>query len=220
MGAEGDEPLGFLPLRPPQNPLHCTAQVVIPHAMEYPAKIGERQLMRLQKRLLAGMRIRPVKGPAARHASHAEQVRFLCLAAIDLDPGLVPVHLAFLPPPITLRNEDVGLSQAQFLLAQPHVTPHRRFPNVDFGVLRLQPAPDPMRGVPLLPWRLPVRFQHLLDKRRNRRQLGLVPLRNLPRRRKRISDCVPHHPPMNTELPRHSFDRPHAVLILSSHLLK
>jgi hypothetical protein len=47
-------------------------------------------------------------------------------------------------------------------LAQPHVTPHRRFPNVDLGVLRLQPAPDPMRGVPLLPWRLPVRFHYAL----------------------------------------------------------
>ena len=87
-------------------------------------------------------------------------------------------------------------------------------------MLRLQPAPDAMRCVPLLPRRLPVGFQHLLDPRHNRPQLGLVPFRDFARRRNRIADRFPHHPPVHTELPRHPFDRPYAVLILPAHLLE
>jgi hypothetical protein len=48
-----------------------------------------------QKRLLTGVRIRPVKRPGAGHAPQAEYVGFDQLP-VDLRVSLIPVHLPFL----------------------------------------------------------------------------------------------------------------------------
>jgi hypothetical protein len=61
---------------------------------KHAAKIGKRQLMRFQKRLLIGVRISPMKGAAAGHAAQAKHVR-LARLAVELDPAFVPIHLRF-----------------------------------------------------------------------------------------------------------------------------
>src|SRR5579885_3546642 len=219
MRPERNKAFRFLALRSAQNPFHRAREIVVPQFPEHPAKIGERQLMRLQERLLAGMRICPVKRSPAPHAAHAEQVRFLFLA-IDLGNRLVPIHLPFLPPPIALRNVNLATRHPHFLLARSHVPPHRRLGKLHRWMLQPQSPPDPVRRVPLLPGRLPVCLQHLLDQRNHRRQLRTLPLRDLPRCRNRIPDRLPYHPPVHTELPRHPLDRSHAVFVLPAHLLE
>jgi len=70
-----------------------------------------------------------------------------------------------------------------------------------------QPGPDPMRRVPLLARRLPVRFQHLLDMLFDRSQPRLFPIGLLPVRRDRARDRLAHHPPVNAMLPSKALDR-------------
>src|ERR1039457_3514401 len=66
--AKTDEPCGLFPLMATQDFLHGTFEVVVTQNTEYTAKIGERQFMRFQKRLLIGVRISPMKGATAGHA--------------------------------------------------------------------------------------------------------------------------------------------------------
>ena len=56
--AEGDQPLGLLPLVPAQNLLHRALQVVVAQPPKHAAEIAKRQLVRFQKRLLRGVIIR------------------------------------------------------------------------------------------------------------------------------------------------------------------
>src|SRR5919108_6487159 len=99
-----DEPTVFLSLVPAQDLLHCTFQVVESKQREHPAEILERQLVRFQKSLLAGMRIGSMERSSAGHRSHAEDVHLLPLA-IQLRPGFIPIHLSFAPPVVALRHK-------------------------------------------------------------------------------------------------------------------
>ena len=97
---------------------------------------------------------------------------------------------------------------------------NRRFPNRMFRKFHPDPFVDPVTGVPLFPWCLPIRLQHLVDKSHHRLQPGLLPLRALPRRGHGVAQGLPHHPPMHPQFPGHTLDRSHTKLVLSPDLFK
>jgi hypothetical protein len=175
--------------------------------------------MRLQKGLLAGVWVGPVKGRAPGHAPHAEQVDLLPFA-IHLGPRLVPIHLALLSPPIALRKEYLGPRQTHFLSAHSHLTPHRRLRNVDLGMLAFQPTPDPMRRVRCLRGAFRSTFASgRCTGSPAPASAGPAPEPSAPAER-HCRLLPPHHSPVDTEVPGHPLDRPYAVLILSAHLLE
>jgi hypothetical protein len=110
MRSEGDESRGLLPLVAPQNLLHRTLQVVITKSLENSSKISERQFMRFQKRLLAGVREGAMEGSSTGHAAHAKYVGLLSLSA-DIRVRFIPVHLRFSTPNVGLRNERLAVDQ-------------------------------------------------------------------------------------------------------------
>src|SRR5664279_2075687 len=124
--AKTDEPRSFFPLMAAQDFLHGTLQVVVTQNTEDTAKIGERQLMRFQKRLLIGVRISPMKGATAGHAAQAENVRLAGLA-VELDPAFVPIHLRLATELIRLRHKDFMPQQAHSSLPGAHILTNRRF---------------------------------------------------------------------------------------------
>jgi len=65
MPAERYEAHGFLSPVAPQNLAYCAFQIVVPQHPEYAAKVLKRQLVRLQKRLMSGVQIGPMKCRAA-----------------------------------------------------------------------------------------------------------------------------------------------------------
>jgi len=99
-----------------QDLLHGTLQVVIPQDLEHPRKEGKCQLMRFQKRLLGGVRIGPVKRPAAGHAAHAEHVYFAG-HPIKLHPAFIPIHLRLTTELIRLRHKNLMTQKAHGRLA-------------------------------------------------------------------------------------------------------
>src|SRR6516225_1678178 len=61
MRPESDELVDLLPLVSPQDFVYGASQVVESKQRKNPAEMSERQFVRFQKRLLAGVRIRPVE---------------------------------------------------------------------------------------------------------------------------------------------------------------
>src|SRR5579859_5007691 len=146
---KGDQPVGLLALVPAQNLFHRNLQVVVAQPPEYPSEIVKGLLVRFQKRLLRGVKIRGVKRPAARHAAHREKMRGLA-ALVELHRGLIPIHLGLHAPVVTLRHERLARRHTQLLLAPPYVSPYRRFRYAHLGMLPANPLPDAVRRVPLL----------------------------------------------------------------------
>ena len=81
------------------------------------------------------------------------------------------------------------------------------------------PRPDPMCRVPLLPRRVPVRFQDRIDKCHHRFQFRSFSLRSFAFYRLRASHRLAHHPPVNPHLLGDSSDRSTTMLVLTSDLL-
>src|SRR6266705_4433747 len=102
--AESNEPRRLLPLMTPQDFLYGALQVVVTQHAEHTAEIGERQFVRFQKRLLVGVRIRPMKCAPAGHTAQAEHVR-LAQLAVELHPAFIPVQLRLAAPGVGLWHE-------------------------------------------------------------------------------------------------------------------
>jgi hypothetical protein len=77
-----------------------------------------------------------------------------------------------------------------------------------------------MGRMPLLPWRLLVRFQKRIDEGHRRFQLWSLSHRCLPFYRNRIEHRLTHHTPMNPQLLGDPSNRSTAMLILTSDLLE
>src|ERR1700682_2714244 len=163
MRSESDESRGLLSLVPSQNPFHRGAEVVIPTNLDHSPKIRKRPLVSFQKGLLTSMWEGAMETPATGHAPHAKHVGLLPFFA-DVRIRFIPVHLRFLPPAVRLRNEHLLTDQSQFYLSLAHVVTNRRLADLHPRHLCLNPAPDSTCGVPLLSWRLPVRFQNRFHK--------------------------------------------------------
>ena len=95
----------FLPLVAPQNLLDRAGQIVIAQPSKHPTKIMKGALMRVEKRLLRRAGIGAMIGQPTGHAPHYEHLRQLALTG-QFHHRLRPVHLAFDPPVITLRDTD------------------------------------------------------------------------------------------------------------------
>jgi hypothetical protein len=71
---------------------------------EHAAKVGERMLVRLEKRLLRCVQIGAVESRTAGHRPHRENLHLGPLVA-KIDPGFIPVDLGFLCLTVALRHE-------------------------------------------------------------------------------------------------------------------
>src|ERR1700683_3232296 len=89
---------------------YCTLEIVIPTNSEYSPEIGKGPLVRLQKRLLTGVREGAMERSSTGHAAHAKYVSLFSLSP-DIGVSLIPVHLRFLSPTIGLRYERLALQQ-------------------------------------------------------------------------------------------------------------
>src|ERR1019366_4095903 len=85
---------------------------------------------------------------------------------------------------------------------------------------RWELKPDPPRGVSLLLRSLFIGHQNHIDELDHRPQTRLAANRWLALRRHRTRQGLPHRPPMNSQLPRCSLDRPRPVCVLPSDLLE
>src|ERR1019366_4298288 len=164
MGTEGDEPRRLFPPLPAQNLLHCGTEVVVTKPAKHAREVCERPLVALQKRLLRRMEKGTVERRAACHTAHRK--------ALQLGPfsrqvcvGIVPVHLCLHTPVVTLGNERFLNHQAQSELTLMDVTANRSFTELNLRHLTLDPLPDPMGCVSLLPRCLLVRLQNLIYER-------------------------------------------------------
>ncbi len=206
MRTKSHEARRLLASRAAQNPLHRRREIIVPQCPKHPAKVGQGQLVRFQKRLLRRAPIGAMKGRAARHRAHREHLQLHALA-VHLGPRLVPVHLRFLAPVVALRHERLALLQSKLALALLNVLPHRALGHFATGFLPY-PVPDTVRRVTLLTRRLAVLFENAVDEPHRRRQLGAPSRRLLARRRQRAGYRLAHHPPVHAQLARHPLDRP------------
>jgi hypothetical protein len=78
--------------------------------------------------------------------------------------------------------------------------PHGNLGDRELGMLVAQPRPDAMRRVPLLARRLPIGFQHPLDRILHWTDLRLLTFMFLALWRDRVRDCLAHHPSMHPML--------------------
>src|ERR1700737_3798044 len=219
MRSEGDESRGLLSLVSSQNLFHRRSQVVIPKHLEHTTKISERPLVSFQKGLLARMREGAMESPATVHAPHAKHVGLLPFSA-DVRIRFIPVHLCFFTPAVGLRNEHLLTDESQFHLSLAHVATNRGLADLHPRHLCSKPAPDPMCGVPLLPWRLPVRFQNPFHKGLRRLQFRSLSHSCFSLRWNSAEHGLTHHAPMNPQLLGDSSDRSPTMLVLASYLLE
>ena len=230
--AESDEPGGLFALMAAQDLLHRAGQVVEAQAVKDPAKPPECQLVGFQKRLLRGMRIDAVKGRAAGHRAHAEDVDLAALvialrgscreafvAGVEIDPALVPIHLRFAAKLVGLRDKDLMSGKPHGDLALVDIAAHRRLGDRVRRVLLAQTRPDPMRCMTLLARRLAVGLQDLVDEGSHRRQLRPLSFRNFSFGGNGARQRLPHLAAMNSKLPRYAADRAGAMLVLPPDLL-
>ncbi len=162
--------------------------------------------MRLQERLLRLPLVRDHEARARVAGPHQKQADLEPLPA-DLDHRLAPVDLRLHARLVHLRHEHLIDRVAQLPPPATDVLAHGRLRDVG-AVLREEPLPDPLRGVPLLPRRLTVREKPRVDQRPIRAQLRRrTPHRLLARRRQRSGERLPHRTPMHTVAARQLADR-------------
>jgi hypothetical protein len=77
-----------------------------------------------------------------------------------------------------------------------------------------------MRGVPLLPWGLLVRFQNRIDEGHRRFQLRSLSYRCLALYWNSTEHRLTYHPPMNPQLLGDPSNRSSTMLIFASNLLE
>ena len=131
--AKRDDPIRLHTLVSAQNLLHHGLHVVVAQGLEDAAEVGEGMFVGFQQRLLRGVRIGPVEGIARAHAAHREEVQLAHFAA-QYGHALEPIHLRFLAQLVALRHEYFPPAESQLSLPQPHIAPHRSFPD---GVIRM-----------------------------------------------------------------------------------
>src|SRR5665213_1365942 len=161
--------------------------------------------MGLEKSLLRGMRIGPVKGRPRGHRAHAEHVHLATLT-IELNPAFVPIHLRLAAELIGLRYENLMPNKARGDLALSDIAAHRRLRDFDQRHLSAQTHPDPMRRVALLARRLAISFQNLVDERDRRRQLRPLSFWNFSFRWDCAYQRLSHCPAVNSQRPRYAAD--------------
>ena len=180
MGAEGDEPRRLFSPLPSQNLLYGRTEIVVTEPAKHAGEIGERPLVALQKRLLRRMQIGTVERRPTCHAAHGKALQLGPLPG-QIGVGIVPINLRLHTPFVALRNERFLNGQAKGELALLDISADRSFTKLNLRHLTLDPFPDPMGCVSLLPRRLLVRLQNLIYERDCRRQFPARPLHFLPR---------------------------------------
>jgi len=201
MRPERHPPAGLGPAAAGQHPAHGGLEVVVANLDQPdPAEPPERVHVSFQERLLTLGQRRPVHCPARVRQPHREQ-RGLRLHPAQHHPQVVEVHLSLGRRRMGLRHAP-GLQRPARLrgdLRPPSrdIIPHRRIRQIGRAVLIDQPGRHPARGMPLLPRRLQVTAQHLIDRRLERLQPRRAAHRRLARRRHRARQRLPHRPPVH-----------------------
>src|SRR5277367_4262591 len=97
-----------------------------------------------------------------------------------------------------------------------NVSSDRSFTELHLRHLTLNPLPDPMGCVSLLPWRLLIPLQNLIYERDGRCQLPARSLHFLPRHWQGAANRLTHHTPMYVQLLGDSRNGPDAKLVFSA----
>ena len=139
-------------------------------AVEDAPEVPERQLVRLQERLLGRVAVGPMERAAAGHAPQAEHLQLHPLA-VQVGHRLVPVDLRLAAPRVALRHERLARQPAPAAAFRSRTycrtvdsaigCPGRSCP---------EPHVDPPRRVPLLPRRPPIGLQDRVDEPDHRLQ--------------------------------------------------
>src|SRR5450631_1236184 len=199
MGTEGNKPRRLFPPLSAQNLLYRRTEVVVTKTSKHAREISECPLVALQKSLLRRMQEGTMECRAAGHAAHREALQLGALPG-QIGVGIVPIHLCLHTPVVTLGNERFLNGQTQGEFALLNVTADRSLTELNLRHLTLDPLPDPMGCVSLLPRCLLVRRQNLIYERDCRRQFPARPLHFLPRRGQGAANRLPHHTPMDVQL--------------------
>ena len=160
-----------------------------------------------------------MEGSSTGHAAHAKYVRQLPLSA-DIRVGFIPVHLRFSTPSVGLWNERLAVNHRQGEFSFANLASYRGLGHFYLRHLRLDPAPDPMCGVPLLSGGLLVCFQNVIHEGHRRFQLRSLPYLCLALYRNRTEHRLTHHPPMNPKLLGNPSNRSTTMFVLASDLLE
>ena len=217
--AEGDEASRLLAPIAAQDLLHRARQVVVAKPAEDAAEVMKRQLVGFQKRLLRGSQIGAMIGRSTGHRPHLEHLELDPLA-VQIGIRFIPVDLRFHAPVVALRHEGLQTSQSPApLCAAPHTAAPCGSPPCIPESLR-ECGPRSACRVTLLPRGLAICFQNRIDELDCRRHLQMRTHGLLASRRDRALNRLTHHPPMDTQLPRHPLDRAYPKLVLQPNLLE
>ncbi len=180
-------------------------------------------LVAFQERLLALAGEHPVHRLARAAQPQGEQEPPGRLT-VHPHPHLREVDLGVLARQVPLRHKrplgDQILAFQGHLRSPPgDIVPHRGVRQLDHVVLVDQPLPHPLGGMALLPGRVQVPSQPLVDGRLDLVQLGRPPHRRLPWRRhravQRLADRAPMHPIALGQRPHRQ-----ALLVVAADLLE
>src|SRR2546428_601157 len=203
MRSEGHEARRLLATETAQDLLHRRAKVVVAQSAERPAQVLKPQFVSFKESLLRRTQVGPMKCRSAGHAAHRKHL-YRDPLAVQGYVRLVPIHLCLVAPGVLLWHEGLGYdAQPQGSLALPHVLTHRRLGDLIARPLTGNPHPDAMRRVALLPRRLPICFQNLVDEPGHRADRRPRPLFNWQPHRDRTLDGLAHHPSVHAELACH-----------------
>ena len=187
--------------------------------MKDPTEPGKGQLVSFQEGLLRSIRESAVEGRSAGHAAQGKHIQLRPLAG-QIGVSFVPIDLGFHAPFIALGHADFPCQQSQGVLPVMHVLAHGPFRHRAVWQFLTQAHPNPVRRMPLLPRRLAITLQDLVNERDRRLQFRVRPFRFLPRLGQGAGNRLPHHSPVYLHLPGHARDRPYAKLIFASNLFK
>jgi hypothetical protein len=138
--------------------------------------------MSFQEGRLRGIRESAVERCPTRHAAQPKHIQLRALAG-QIGVSLIPIHLPFHAPVVALGHADFLRQQPQGELPIVHVLAHGSFRHRALWPFLAQTCPNPVRRVPLLPRRLAITLQDLINERDRPLQLQVRPFSLLTRLR-------------------------------------
>jgi hypothetical protein len=218
VGAQGDEPLGLVPVASPQDPGDQGPGVVVPDADGHAAQAREGDHVALEEGLLALAAEGDVdRGP--RVAQAQLEHRHLGALAGDVHVGEAEVDLGLVARCMQRDDRDGDAVEAE-LTAEPHDRPPDGRLGEGRTLLVDQALPDPARRVALLAGRLLVLGQPAADDRRVGTQGRLGPFIRLARRRDGRGKGLADHAPVHGMAARQLADRHPFLPVLPADTLE
>ena len=217
--AQGDEAVRLLAAAAAQDLLHRRGEIVVADRAKDAAEEAEGLDVPLEEGLLR-VALEAGHEGGARVGGAQEEEPDTQPPTPDLDLGLAPVDLGLLAGQVYLGNEGPGERLAELTTATADVLAHRRLGDVG-SVLSEEALPDPLGRVALLPGRLAVGEEPLVDERPVGPKLRRRPARRaLPRRRERRSERLADSAAVDAKALRERPDRQPLSVAITPDLLE